>query len=102
MSGITLSSVCPSYGLPGSAFTCATNCPPLQRRSGVATLGDARERANRVLKVSGVREEIAGWAPPSLHPLHMKLLFVRVALGDAQQRPNRVFAGGFLEWRLLA
>ena len=34
MSGITVASVCPSYGLPGSALTCATNWPPRQRWSG--------------------------------------------------------------------
>src|SRR5215213_4409280 len=34
MSGRTAASVCPSYGLPGSAFTWATNWPPLQRFEG--------------------------------------------------------------------
>jgi hypothetical protein len=30
LAGMTVASVWPSYGLPGSAATWATNCPPLQ------------------------------------------------------------------------
>src|SRR4051794_40791630 len=43
-------------------------CPPCWPVNRYRVLGDARERANRVLKVSGVREEIAGWAPTIAPP----------------------------------
>src|SRR3954463_15923858 len=58
-------------------------------------VGDARERANRVLKVIGAREEIAGWAPTIAPPAPHEAFVVRVALGDARdERIGRCACGG--------